>query len=79
MFAARKGLSERFDSTIGRGTVLMPFGGKRQLTPSEGMVGRLPVLHGEKPRRHPLWRAATTRRLPAGARSTAHCMRLWNP
>lgn len=44
---SQKGLSERFDSTIGRGTVLMPFGGKRQLTPSEGMVGRLPVLHGK--------------------------------
>ena len=44
---SQKGLSERFDSTIGRGTVLMPFGGKCQLTPSEGMVGRLPVLHGK--------------------------------
>ena len=43
---SQKGLSERFDSTIGRGSVLMPFGGKTQLTPSEGMVGRLPVLHG---------------------------------
>ena len=43
---SQKGLSERFDSTIGRGTVLMPFGGKTQLTPAEGMVGRIPVLHG---------------------------------
>ena len=43
---SQKGLSERFDSTIGRGTVMMPFGGKTQLTPSEGMVGRIPVLHG---------------------------------
>ena len=43
---SQKGLSERFDSTIGRGSVLMPFGGKTQLTPSEGMIGRLPVLHG---------------------------------
>lgn len=43
---SQKGLSERFDSTIGRGTVLMPFGGKTQFTPSEGMVSRLPVLHG---------------------------------
>lgn len=41
---SQKGLSERFDSTIGRGTVLMPFGGKTQFTPSEGMVCRLPVL-----------------------------------
>ncbi len=44
---SQKGLSERFDSTIGRGSVLMPFGGKKQLTPAEGMVGRLPVLHGK--------------------------------
>lgn len=44
---SQKGLSERFDSTIGRGTVMMPFGGKTQVTPSEGMVGRLPVLHGK--------------------------------
>ena len=43
---SQKGLSERFDSTIGRGSVLMPFGGKTQLTPSEGMVGRIPVLDG---------------------------------
>ncbi|MBQ7318411.1 MAG: phosphoribosylformylglycinamidine synthase subunit PurQ, partial [Phascolarctobacterium sp.] len=43
---SQKGLSERFDSTIGRGTVMMPFGGKTQITPSEGMVGRIPVLHG---------------------------------
>lgn len=43
---SQKGLSERFDSTIGRGTVLMPFGGKTQFTPSEGMVSRLPVLNG---------------------------------
>lgn len=44
---SQKGLSERFDSTIGRGTVVMPFGGKTQLTPSEGMVGRIPVLCGK--------------------------------
>jgi phosphoribosylformylglycinamidine synthase len=43
---SEKGLCERFDSTIGRGTVEMPFGGKYQLTPTEGMVGRIPVLHG---------------------------------
>ena len=42
--ASNKGLSERFDSTIGAGTVLMPFGGKTQLTPSMAMVAKLPVL-----------------------------------
>ena len=35
---SKRGLSERFDSTIGAGTVLMPFGGKYQLTPSQAMV-----------------------------------------
>lgn len=44
---SQKGLSERFDSTIGAGTVIMPFGGKNQLTPSEGMVAKLPVMSGE--------------------------------
>ena len=43
---SEKGLSERFDSTIGRATVEMPFGGKYQLTPAEGMVAQIPVLHG---------------------------------
>ena len=41
--ASNKGLSERFDSTIGASTVLMPFGGKTQLTPSMAMVAKLPV------------------------------------
>ncbi|MGL5067288.1 MAG: phosphoribosylformylglycinamidine synthase [Sarcina sp.] len=40
----QKGLVERFDSTIGAGTVLMPFGGKYQLTPTEGMACKIPVL-----------------------------------
>ncbi len=39
----QKGLVERFDSTIGASTVLMPFGGKNQLTPAEGMVAKLPT------------------------------------
>ena len=39
----KKGLSERFDATIGAGTVIMPFGGKSQLTPSQAMVAKLPV------------------------------------
>lgn len=40
---SRKGLVERFDSTIGAATVLMPFGGINQYTPAEGMVAKLPV------------------------------------
>jgi len=43
----QKGLVERFDSTIGAGTVLMPFGGEFQLTPEEGMAAKLPVLEGD--------------------------------
>ncbi|KAB7787596.1 phosphoribosylformylglycinamidine synthase [Bifidobacterium cebidarum] len=42
--ASNKGLSERFDSTIGAGTVLMPFGGVKQLTPNEAMVAKFPVF-----------------------------------
>jgi len=44
---SQKGLVERFDSTIGAGTVLMPFGGKHQLTPADGMAAKLPVLNGD--------------------------------
>ncbi len=44
---SQKGLVERFDSTIGAGTVIMPFGGKYQSTPSEAMVAKLPVLSGD--------------------------------
>ena len=42
--ASNKGLSERFDSTIGAGPVLMPFGGRKQLTPNMAMVAKLPVF-----------------------------------
>jgi len=44
---SQKGLVERFDSTIGAGTVLMPFGGKYQATPAEGMAAKIPLLAGE--------------------------------
>ena len=40
---SQKGLVERFDSTIGAATILMPFGGKNQLTPAEGMVAKIPT------------------------------------
>ena len=43
----QKGLSERFDSSIGAATVLMPFAGKYQLTPEEAMVAKIPLEHGE--------------------------------
>ncbi|MDD4378091.1 MAG: phosphoribosylformylglycinamidine synthase, partial [Eubacteriales bacterium] len=44
---SQKGLVERFDSTIGAGTVFMPFGGEYQLTPTEAMVAKIPLLEGE--------------------------------
>ena len=44
--ASQKGLVERFDSTIGSGTVLMPYGGKYSATEQEAMVAKIPVLNG---------------------------------
>ena len=44
---SQKGLVEKFDNTIGGNTVLMPFGGKYQATPAQGMVAKIPVLDGE--------------------------------
>lgn len=41
------GLSERFDSSIGAATVLMPFGGRYQLTPQEAMAAKIPLEQGE--------------------------------
>ncbi len=43
---SKKGLVERFDSSIGSSTVLMPFGGKYQLSPIQAMVAKIPVLEG---------------------------------
>ncbi|MDP8033431.1 phosphoribosylformylglycinamidine synthase [Pasteurella atlantica] len=45
--ASQKGLSEMFDSTVGAGTVLMPFGGRYQMTPIDVSVAKLPVLNKE--------------------------------
>ncbi|MBQ0014476.1 MAG: phosphoribosylformylglycinamidine synthase [Oscillospiraceae bacterium] len=44
---SKRGLSERFDSTIGAGGVLMPFGGKYQRTPVQAMVNKVSVEHGD--------------------------------
>ena len=43
---SQKGLGERFDSSVGAGTVLWPFGGKHQNTPPDAMVAKLPLLEG---------------------------------
>ncbi len=44
---SRRGLVERFDATIGAGSLTMPFGGKTQKTPAQSMAALLPVLPGE--------------------------------
>ncbi len=44
---SQKGLVEMFDSSIGAGSVLMPYGGKYQLTEAQAMVAKLPVLRGK--------------------------------
>jgi len=46
--ASRRGLVERFDGSIGAGSVLMPFGGKTQKTPAQAMAALLPVLPGQE-------------------------------
>ena len=46
--ASRRGLVERFDSTVGAGTLLMPFGGRTQRSPAQAMAALLPVLPGER-------------------------------
>ncbi len=45
--ASKKGLIDSFDSTIGTGTILMPLGGRYQLTPAPGMASKLPVTKGD--------------------------------
>ncbi len=44
---SQRGLVERFDSTIGSATVVMPYGGKNQSTPTQSMCAKIPVLDGE--------------------------------
>ena len=44
---SQKGLVEMFDSSIGAGSVVMPYGGKYQLTPTQSMIGKLPLLDGK--------------------------------
>jgi len=45
--ASQKGLGEIFDSSVGAGTVLWPFGGEHQLTPPDAMVAKIPLLEGD--------------------------------
>ena len=46
-FCSQRGLGERFDGSIGAGSVLMPYGGKYQMTPAQAMAALLPVENGE--------------------------------
>nr|WP_288323273.1 phosphoribosylformylglycinamidine synthase [uncultured Peptostreptococcus sp.] len=43
---SQRGLVEKFDNTIGASTVILPFGGKYQATPANGMVAKIPLLKG---------------------------------
>ncbi len=45
--ASQRGLGERFDGSVGAGTVLWPFGGAHQITPPDAMVAKLPLLDGD--------------------------------
>ncbi len=73
---SQKASSERFDSSVGAGTVLWPFGGKHQLTPPDAMVAKLSPVR----RRHrQLHLHELGPRLPRGRPSTARCMRSRNP
>ncbi|SDK96434.1 phosphoribosylformylglycinamidine synthase [Halanaerobium congolense] len=45
--ASQKGLIEKFDSSIGAGSVTMPFGGRYQLTPTQAMTAKIPLIQGE--------------------------------
>ena len=47
-YASRRGLVERFDGSIGAGSVTMPFGGKTQRTPAQSMTALLPVMPGQE-------------------------------
>ena len=42
-------MTERFDSTIGAGSVLMPYGGRYQRTPEQGMAAKIPGTGRERP------------------------------
>ena len=44
---SQKGLVEMFDSSIGAGSVVMPYGGRTQMTPTQSMIGKLPLLTGK--------------------------------
>lgn len=45
--ASQRGMVEMFDSTIGAGTVAMPYGGKNALSPMDGMIAKIPMIHGD--------------------------------
>lgn len=45
--ASQRGLAEMFDSTVGAASVTMPYGGKKGLSPMDGMIAKIPVEHGD--------------------------------
>ncbi len=74
---SQKGLVERFDGSIGAGCVFMPYGGKYQLTETQSMVAKLPVLKG-KCDTVTMMAMALIRICRAGVRITGLSMRYWS-
>lgn len=75
---SKRGLSERFDSTIGANTVLMPFGGKYQMTPAQGMAAKIPVLNKDTKTCSVMawgYNPFITEKISI----SAHTLRLWSP
>ena len=74
---SQKGLVERFDGSIGAGSVFMPYGGKYQLTETQSMVAKLPVLEG-KCDTVTMMAYGLIRICPAGVPITELSMLCWN-
>ena len=75
---SQKGLVEMFDGSIGAGSVYMPYGGRYQLTETQSMVAKLPVLKG-KCDTVTMMSYGLIRTYPPGVHTTDRYMPYWNP
>lgn len=75
---SQKGLVERFDGSIGAGSVFMPYGGRYQLTETQAMVAKLPVLKGHTDT-VTMMSYGFDPSFPAGVHTTARCMQWFPP
>ena len=76
---SQKGLVEMFDSSIGAGSVYMPYGGKYQMTETQSMVAKIPVLSGTSDAVTMMSYGFDPYLFAHGVRITAQCMLYWNP